>query len=630
MRAAVKKDLEEIDHWTFEQMTPEAIHAMLNKIEEWENNWEDAKKKYLQFRELAYPSREVRYFWPEAGELPPSARAQDKELLQRMQSEFAASDWLRGKGSLQVLLDMRTNRREILRQLAEGRNALSDCIQKWMGDAFDVRVRLIIINFLQTMPSYHFRVVVRKKDAQGTGSRMQEREFIFAELSEDRNVLKTSRRSQFVEQGRAITPQNITQIVDSHMQSISRAPLEAARTFGIPEGVVRLAAWGSFRKSDLYHDMVRGWQNWPRALTTAQRLIAKINARLPQDKQMNFGEYDFTARDTMLRILSLTNAPNAERILDAITDEPPFNLGFSARARTVLDLKEDLSAILMVNDEMMRRAGRGTRNTGTGATKEDIRTIWTEIRNRQWQSFAQSEEMTPDPSRPNALRAKPVDVLIVQIKEFASTAQVAGQLIKRNLNPPENEGNIHSITLDDCAGFHDFIQQYTRILNAQPADRHLAIYFIAHGSSPYAGAGVVTFPFRTGMEFHRMEEFLRYINPQRTSIFLQPCYGGAQLRLLSEEPRGKSSIRSTWAAATDMVNHLGSSFATMLELAFRKENDGFAAGDINRDGRVSLGEIRYFADTQNIYQDSIGFDTEGRQIVRNDRRGIVLEEESLT
>jgi hypothetical protein len=79
-----------------------------------------------------------------------------------------------------------------------------------------------------------------------------------------------------------------------------------------------------------------------------------------------------------------------------------------------------------------------------------------------------------------------------------------------------------------------------------------------------------------------------------------------------------------------MVNHLGSSFATMLELAFRKENDGFAAGDINRDGRVSLGEIRYFADTQNIYQDSIGFDTEGRQIVRNDRRGIVLEEESLT
>ena len=121
------------------------------------------------------------------------------------------------------------------------------------------------------------------------------------------------------------------------------------------------------------------------------------------------------------------------------------------------------------------------------------------------------------------------------------------------------------------------------------------------------------------METHGMQEFLPLMDPKRASIFLQPCYGGAQLRLIAEHPQYRAAARSTWAAATDTVNHLGDTFEEVLHEAFKKKN-GFAAADINRDGHVSMGEIRYFADTQNAYQDSIGYDAEGQQIVDNQRQ----------
>jgi len=110
----------------------------------------------------------------------------------------------------------------------------------------------------------------------------------------------------------------------------------------------------------------------------------------------------------------------------------------------------------------------------------------------------------------------------------------------------------------------------------------------------------------------------------------------------SESKQGGTSaaLERTFATSDNTINPLSSEgfVPNMLISAFKKEKkqivkekgqpavevETFAA-DLDGDGIVTQGELRYWLDIETPYQDTVLYDEKGRRIATNDKRPIDLQ-----
>lgn len=295
-----------------------------------------------------------------------------------------------------------------------------------------------------------------------------------------------------------------------------------------------------------------------------------------------------------------------------------MNLAFPFQPeRKTIDLEQDRSSIMIVSNKLLEEPN--FKDLPTEARKQKIKQHWNSLKNLQERSFTNSEELD------EAGNPKPIDLLIISDRSLASHHRSAkGLLDPLNSHPSQQKegkpiGKLHEIVIDSSnpvRNLADLLSRYKTIEQQMGKERHLVTFLIIHGNP--AGIG---FPFQGGSQLVRIDELTRGIDAKKCSLFVVSCYGGEHVRLTVNDPSRRAFIRGL---ATNVGNTINSLLPSQFEHyrmkeAFQKRDGRFVA-DINGDGKVTLGEVRYWLDITAKLNDPSSYDSEGHHLTRRVER----------
>lgn len=325
--------------------------------------------------------------------------------------------------------------------------------------------------------------------------------------------------------------------------------------------------------------------------------------------------FDRSKMDNLLSILYLSNAKYAQEIVDTLEKkDTPLALPFE-EDRKMIDLELDRSSIAIVSEKL---AAQGNFDALPPSEKEkSIRTAWAELTQARMETIDKSEELD-DKGEP-----KPIDLLIISTKTLGMNVEGKRRLLEPlNSHPSQQQngeiqGKLHEITVEDIGGIDELISKYKEIENAIAKDHHLVTFLDLHGSP-----NGMLFPFKDGASsLEPITKITQHINSERSSLFISSCYGGEHVRLSAKDPAARKFLKGLSTNVDNTVNSLVPSEFEFSKIpqAYEKDSNGRYNGDLNNDGKVTLGELRIWLDRTAQFNDPRSYDVKGNRITRIQR-----------
>ncbi|MFA7682240.1 MAG: hypothetical protein WCX61_04395 [Candidatus Peribacteraceae bacterium] len=328
-------------------------------------------------------------------------------------------------------------------------------------------------------------------------------------------------------------------------------------------------------------------------------------------KLLKFDKQPFETPDDFDRVVSclyLRTAKYAEEIIKTIS-KGSQNLGFSFEQRVDIDIEKDRSVILIISD-ILEKEGL---DPSDQQCEQRIQQLWSEVRDRQEQSFTESEDVYNSGAEKG--ERKPIDILYVSSSSsleetFLPKQDDLVQSMNKTRNGQLNGEKRGTIYMHE-ENFSRAIRHYQQIqkdyeMGGNKADRHLVVYVSVHSTS-------------NGNEFGGVDKLLAYMNPKCTSLMYFSCEGGRQLQEANKENRGRNANQFAIVSSTVAPLHPEESMKTKIfdaySIAMKGPQKGYQHADVNKDGQVTMGELRYWLDVSVRYHDPIAFDNSGNQIV---------------
>ena len=317
--------------------------------------------------------------------------------------------------------------------------------------------------------------------------------------------------------------------------------------------------------------------------------------------------------DQLLSLLYLSRSIHASEIVKVLK-ESHANIGFSFENRSALQIEEDRSSIEIVSSIVSRQYPDFSRLSDQ-KKKEIVLQQWRELKKLQEDSFKHSEELD------SANKPKPIDVLVIadgadlgtrlKAPVQASTCDV----LNSHDSQKTNIGSSRILYTNEQDDFAALIKEYKAAEEESYKNgRHLVTYINVHGLN----VGM-SFPMKSGTSLITIEELMRHVDSKRSSLFITSCYSGSHVLPFLERDLRTAPYKNIYTQVSTTVNSLDPSESIELKIkeAYGMGLDGKMKADINKDGIVTLGELRYWLDTHVLLSDPLATDKKGNRVVED-------------
>lgn len=308
--------------------------------------------------------------------------------------------------------------------------------------------------------------------------------------------------------------------------------------------------------------------------------------------------------DKLMSLLSIAESEYCEQIAEAVQDSS-FNKGFTSAPRTAFDIEKDRSPMMIVSD-ILKNDSNFSQETDKAKRIARIQTEWSKLRERQWNSFGKSEELNDDG------KSKPIDLLVIAEANDTTTelwALRANDLIPQALRANGTMGeHLARVNVPVKSPSFDFIAQYQD--KVKKSDHHLLIYYVTHGNASGLknSLGIID-ALTTKIDTKKCS----------ASVLFASCYGGAQMRNAVRE-RGTKSLNGVPIFTT--INSTVEPLVQEQDMLFRmREGYEKPAGathqnaDMDKNGIVTLSELRVWLDETTLYHDAVSYGADGNRYV---------------
>ncbi len=421
----------------------------------------------------------------------------------------------------------------------------------------------------------------------------------------------------------------IRNFIRKRMNAAPSALLLQGPKIGIPTTDIRLHAL-TVGKPYLEYFSYIAESTYAQKFQKASKLLTRINGQVNLPQKLSFTPFNHDSQWLLERLMTLSEQKYADHILAALKDGSQ-NVGYPytdpTRHRHYFDAEKDHGILMQVNQRIIKRVQKGDFKDWP-AMQTYIREEWANVRKKQWESFAKSEEFAEQ-------EPKEVHVLSIATKEFSKAEDDLAKEINAHLHHEKNqapEGGNHKIISDDFRSSHDFYQAIRGKLEIlQKTGAHVVVVLHAHGyESTHEAAGKMAYTFPTDKkddkgnvikrdEWIDSSEILKLIDASGVSStkYVSTCHGGSHLKM--QKNLGKYTAKNTTTFGNNTVVGGGLGWR-LLSGAYKNDaNNVFCPGDINEDGIVTQAEIREYINLSGgtVYgsaQDPIIYDEEGNQI----------------
>ncbi len=292
----------------------------------------------------------------------------------------------------------------------------------------------------------------------------------------------------------------------------------------------------------------------------------------------------------------------------------PFQFSFQQPRELSLEMDRSSIAITAKN---LSRLGYNS------SLSQDVRTNmilqeWRKLKQRQEESFTQGPDVASRNAEGKVEKRKPIDLLVISENgtgafDLTNHAKETLALSQQfNQDPSLSEkGSANLVWVNELPSF-DAVQSY--ILKAQEqakaSGHHLAVFSVVHGSpdgmSLSLNGRVVRVP---------MTKMMEGIDQNITTVFSSSCYSGAHAARI-RAIYGENALRGVNLNVQNLPNSMFPDDFDhyVIEDGFKKGSDGFSYADVNKDGHVTLGEVRYWMDRRELFNDPTSYDAAGEQL----------------
>ena len=307
--------------------------------------------------------------------------------------------------------------------------------------------------------------------------------------------------------------------------------------------------------------------------------------------------------DNIFSLLSIAHDPLALPVIRSLKKSPE-NIGFSFANRNMLDLEQDRSVISIVSKRLYAEGWR----QGSPGLDQRIVKEWVTLRSQQERSFSKSPELDEQQ------KPKPIDVVVIydsSTKDYLPGVNATSNAfnIQQGTKP-----NITKICTNDFSSFHEALNQYELArTNAVKEGRHLVTHVILHGS-PQG----ISVPLKgKSSEKYNADTILNSMNRKGSTVFIASCYGGTHIE--RREGSAAGAFKDVAVNTRHIVNSLDYNETEFyrIPLAYEKDANGNFNADINKDGKVTLNEVKYWLDISERFHDPMSYDDQGNQITDN-------------
>lgn len=306
--------------------------------------------------------------------------------------------------------------------------------------------------------------------------------------------------------------------------------------------------------------------------------------------------------DNVFSLLSIAHDPLALPVIRALKNNPS-KIGFTFAARNMLDLEQDRSAISIVSKRLTKEGWR----QGDSGLDQHILQEWVTLRTQQERSFSNSPELD-EQGKP-----KPIDVVVIYDKSL--DAYLPGvEITSRALNVQQGaKAKITKICTNDYSSLREAMDQYEIARsNAVKEGRHLVAHVILHGSPEG-----ISVPLKSKSERYNADTILQSMNRKGSTVFIASCFGGEHLE--RRESSSSAVFKDVAVNTRHIVNSLDYNETEFVRIpqAYQKDANGHFNADINKDGKVTLNEVKYWLDVAERFHDPISYDDRGNQLTEN-------------
>ncbi len=344
----------------------------------------------------------------------------------------------------------------------------------------------------------------------------------------------------------------------------------------------------------------------------------KKSAEIGKALDLDFSDVTAKDIDSITECMYLSEATYALEILNAMKQGKLGHLGFSfEQNRKKVDPAQDLSTIMILSRQLEKNPGR----FDLGILKRDFLKL-TKLRE---ESFTKSEELRDG-------KQVPIDVVFIGevdsvIASFSNDVPSLIDSLNRGPHQIDENGKPLGKMIDTLwATNHNELltrfEEYKEIQRKpeyQNGQRHLVLYFLGHGKEDGSGCSLC-----------EPGEVMEIMDPKISTLFYSSCFGGKQLLRIADKDSSRMRVNVFTSGSNvsipikhdqytaELLKRAHHEVERTIVVKGRTVHKKCAAADINGDGMVTLGELRFWMDSVIQYQDPVSFDAHGNQITSTD------------
>lgn len=338
---------------------------------------------------------------------------------------------------------------------------------------------------------------------------------------------------------------------------------------------------------------------------------------LQTEMNVSLTPFDREKVDYLYSLVTLAREPFALDVVRTLKMSG-INMGFSFAPRQNMVLEQDRSSIQIVAEQLMQN-GYATLSDPT-LKQQMIVQIWNAVKMNQERAFVSGPDVQTSPEG-KVESLKPIDVLVVtggnNLEWHASQSEQLVQQMNSDPTQQRNgqpEGRSHIL---NTGRFRTLAELQSACKQAEMESRaqghHLVVIAVLHGHT-----NGISMTFSDHKERVPFNYFAAPFDPSATSIFSSSCFSGAHAQSLRAQG---IVLRNVHFNVQNMPNSLVPREFDhfVIKRAYAKNADGRMNADINADGHVTLGELKYWMDSTEILNDPSSFDEQGLRLTNDDR-----------